>query len=281
MSKFSLLLTFALATLVGALEGHAQTSASAPPPRASLNLRTQISVGGAKVKVLRKRFYLFSGVKDKNRDPIDVNKDLIGRIRTAVVPSRDCFYCSQGASAAYIAWLQLKDCETPYCREITADDVQKVPEFADAYKQALVKYKNKPDIARLWLTPFLPAGRRDGFYLQRRQVVMSTLGGVTPLATVMTDPNQGQANFIDIDLTGLAKEEKKDGKDVPANTPPTQPFLFSNVVPIEVSGKFFTWICQVNLKPGANTITLPAASNGSCEVIIKDVPKCAGGACKQ
>lgn len=273
MSKLSLALT--LAALVGTAELRAQpANASVPFPKASLNVKTQLNMAGTKVKLLRKRFYLFAGITDKEREPLSINRDLISRIRAATVQSRDCFYCAQGASAAYMAWLHLKDCETPYCREITVDDVQNVPEFTEAYRLALVKYKNKPDLARKWLTPFLPAGRRDGYYLEQKQAVTKTLGGVAPIATVMTDPSQGQANFIDIQLTNPQKESEK-SKD------PTQPFLFSTVLPLEVAGKFYTWICTVKLKPGVNSITLPIATNNICEVIVRDIPKCVGGACKQ
>jgi hypothetical protein len=274
MSKLFPPLALVLAALVGAAEGRAQPSPVAPAARASLTVKTQLTIGGTKYKVLRKRLYLFNGIKDTDRDPLRVNDELNKRIRTATIQSRDCFYCSQGATAAYIAWLQLKDCETPYCREITADDVQKVPEFADAYKQALIRYKNKPDLARRWLTPFLPAGRRDGYYLLRKQAEAKTLGGVVPLATVMTDPSQGQANFIDI-LLSKPEKLKPDSKDA------TQPFVLSNVVPIELGGKFYTWICTVNLKAGSNAITLPVATNASCEVTVSEVPKCATGGCKQ
>lgn len=270
MSKLSPLLAIFLASLVGVATGNAQPA----PAKASLTVKTQLTIDGTKYKVLRKRFYLFTGIKDKDRDPLHVNEELNKRIRVANIQSRDCFYCTQGATPAYIAWLQLKDCETPYCRDITADDVQKVPEFAAAYQQALAKYKNKPDLARQWLTPFLPAGRRDGYYLLRKQAETTTLGGVVPLGTVMTDPTQGQANFIDIDLTRPEKL-KPDSKDA------TQPFLLSNLLPIELGAKSYTWICTVNLKPGSNAITLPTAKNASCEVIVRDVPKCTAGACKQ
>jgi hypothetical protein len=274
MSKLRPPLALVLAALVGAVAGRAQPPTAAQPVRASLTVKTIITTGGTRYKVLRKRFYLFSGINDKDRDPLHVNDELRKRIRGVTLQSRDCYYCEKGATAAYIAWLRLKDCETPYCREITADDVQKVPEFADAYKLALIKYKNKPELARQWLTPLMPPLIRDGYYKLKKNAEKTTLDGVAPVGTVMTDPGQGQANFIDLLLT-------KPEKLKPTSNDATQPFMLSNLLPIELGGKFYTWICTVNLKAGSNSITLPAATTDSCEVIVRDVPKCTPGGCKQ
>jgi len=258
MRNIRVCLLLTLAALAGAAAVGAQQ-----PAKASLILKTRMSLGGKQVKFSRKRFYLFRGGSD-------VNKALAERIKAAAYTSRDCFYCSQKASPEYMAWLQVADCESPYCREITADDTAKVPEFKAAYAKALTLYKNKPDLARTWLTTSMPPELRDGYYLQRKKATDGILSGVKPLATVMTDATSQQATFIDIFLTPGKESEK---------------FFVSNVLPFESGGKAYTWICEVDVKPSSNILTLPPAtaskSGSKCEVIAKDLPKCDSGGCKQ
>ena len=256
MSKLSLVLAITLAALVGAGQTSAQT-----PARSSLIVKTKMTIAGKKVELSRKRFYLFRG-------GIDTNKALADRIKSAAYTSRDCFYCSKRASPEYIAWLRVADCESPYCRDITADDVAKVPEFKAAYQKGLTAYKNKPDIAQKWVTTNMPPDLRDGYYLQRKQLADGILGDTKSLATVMTDATAQQAIFIDI-LLGSASEK----------------FVFSNVIPFEIGGKAYTWVCEVAMKPGANTFILPASDTTAhvktCDIVVKDLPKCGNGSCGQ
>ncbi|HEY2846299.1 MAG TPA: hypothetical protein VGI80_00690, partial [Pyrinomonadaceae bacterium] len=181
--------------------------------------------------------------------------------------SRDCFYCQQKASPEYIAWLKVADCESPYCRDITADDVAKVPEFKAAYQKSLVTYK-KPDIAQKWVTTNMPSALRDGYYLDRKKLADTIFAGTQPLATVMTDASSQQATFIDILVSGASEK-----------------FVFSNVIPFEIGGKAYTWVCEVALKPAANSFILPPSDTTAhvktCDVFVKDLPKCAGGSCTQ
>src|SRR6476469_7518824 len=156
MSKLSLVLTVALAGLVGVPQASAQA-----PAKSSLVVKTKITIAGKKVELSRKRFYLFRG-------GVDTNKALVERIKDASYTSRDCFYCQKRASPEYIAWLRVGDCESPYCRDITADDVAKVPEFKAAYQKSLVQYKNKADVAQKWVTTNIAPDLRDGYYLQRK-----------------------------------------------------------------------------------------------------------------
>jgi len=256
MSKLSLVLAIALAALVGATEARAQS-----PAKSSLILKTKMTIAGKKVELSRKRFYLFRG-------GLDTNKALADRIKAAAYTSRDCFYCSKKASAEYIAWLRLGDCESPYCRNITADDVAKVPEFKDAYQKALVQYKNKTDVAQKWVTTNMPPDLRDGYYLQRKQLTDTILADTKPLATVMTDASSQQATFIDILISGASEK-----------------FLISNVLPFEIGGKAYTWVCEVTMKPAANAFILPPSDTTAhvktCDIVVKDLPKCAGGSCTQ
>jgi len=256
MSKLSLVLAIALAALVTGQQVSAQASA-----KSSLVLKTKMSIGGKKVELSRKRFYLFRG-------GMDTNKALIDRIKAASYTSRDCFYCQKKASPEYIAWLRVGDCESPYCRDITADDVAKVPEFKAAYQKALVQYKNKADVAQKWVTTDMPSDLRDGFYLQRKTLADTILANTKPLATVMTDASSQQAIFIDLLLSGASEK-----------------FVLSNVIPFEIGGKAYTWVCEVTLKPAANSFILPPSDTTAhvktCDVVVKDLPKCANGSCTQ
>jgi hypothetical protein len=256
MPKFSLLFALALAALVGAGQASAQA-----PAKSSLVIKTKMTIGGKKVDLSRKRFYLFRG-------GADTNKALVDRIKAASYTARDCFYCEKKASPEYIAWLRVGDCESPYCRNITVDDVAKVPEFKAAYQKALIQYKNKADVAQKWVTTNMPPDLRDGYYLQRKQLADMILTDTKPLATVMTDASSQQAIFIDILLSGASEK-----------------FVISNVIPFEIGGKAYTWVCEVTMKPAANSFILPPSDTTAhvktCDVVVKDLPKCAGGGCAQ
>jgi hypothetical protein len=255
MSKLSLVLAIALAALVGVVNGHAQA-----PAKSSLIVKTKMTIGGKKIDLSRKRFYLFRG-------GLDTNKALADRIKAAAYTSRDCFYCSKKASPEYIAWLRVGDCESPYCRDITADDVVKIPEFKAAYQKSLATYK-KPDIAQKWVTTNILPDLRDGYYLQRKKLADTILGGTQPLATVMTDASSQQAIFIDLMLSGASEK-----------------FVLSNVIPYEINGKAYTWVCEITVKPAANSFILPpsdaSAHVKTCDVVVKDLPNCANGSCSQ
>ncbi len=254
MFKLSLVLAITLAALVGAGVGSAQA-----PAKSSLIIKTKMSIAGKKVDLSRKRFYLFRG-------GLDVNKALADRIKSAAYTSRDCFYCSKKASPEYIAWLRVADCESPYCRDITADDVAKVPEFKAAFQKGLIAYKNKSDIAQKWVTTNMPPDLRDGYYLQRKQLADTILADTKPLATVMTDATAQQATFIDL-LLGSASEK----------------FIVSNVIPFEIGGKAYVWVCEVTLKPATNSFILPPSDTTAhvktCDVVVKELPKCENGSC--
>lgn len=235
--------------------------------RGSLEISGRISAGGQQVKLKRKRFYLFRG-------GLEANKDLITRIKAANVTSRDCFYCKAKASAEYTAWLKTQDCESPYCREITTDDIAKVPEFQAAYQKGLKQFRNKPDVARKWLTTNLPPTIRDGFYLTRKTITTGLLGPTKPLQSSMTDSVSVVAIFIDIPL------------ELPAGKK-TETFLVSNLVPIEIGDKSYVWACEAEIGVGkkAKLAPLPIADTSKlikkCEVVVRNLPKCENGSCPQ
>lgn len=235
--------------------------------RGSLEISGRVSAQGQQVKLKRKRFYLFRG-------GLDANKEMIERIKAASVTSRDCFYCRAKASAEYTAWLKTEDCESPYCREITTDDIAKVPEFQAAYQKSLKQFRNKPAVAQKWLTTNLTPTLRDGFYLDRKNLTTGLLGGVKPLQSSMTDSVSVIAIFLDIPLN-LAAGKK------------TETFLVSNLVPIEIGDKSYVWACEAEIGAGkkAKIPPLPIADTSKlvkkCEVIVRNLPKCETGSCSQ
>ena len=236
----------------------------------SLEVAGRVKIPGQKeqFKLKRKRFYLFRG-------GLSANKALIDRLKTAEFTSRDCFYCQMKASPEYIAWLKAQDCESPYCRRITADDTAKVPEFQAAYQKSLKQFGGKPAIAMGWLTTNLAPSLRDGFYRQRKSLLDTILGGVKPEQSSMTDSVSVFAIFIDIPL----KAAETGGKS-------TETFLISNLVPFEIGSKSYLWACETEI--GSNKkakLQLLVPEDGKparkCEVIIKDLPVCTAGSCSQ
>ena len=235
--------------------------------RGSLEISGRVSIGASQIKIKRKRFYLFRG-------GLDANKEMIDRIKVAIVTSRDCFYCKAKASAEYTAWLKTGDCESPYCREITTDDIAKVPEFQAAYQKGLKQFRNKPNLAQKWLTTNLAPALRDGFYLMRKTLTASLLGTTKPIQSSMTDSVSVVAIFIDIPLNIAAGKK-------------TETFLVTNLVPIEIGDKSYVWACEAEIGPGkkAKLPTLPIPDSSKlvkkCEVVVRDLPKCENGSCGQ
>lgn len=229
----------------------------------SLEVTGRVKIGSKAEKITRKRFYLFQG-------GLEANKALVDRIKASNTTSRDCFYCQLKTSPAFIEWLKAGDCESPYCRDITREDAEKVPEFQAAYQKSLKQYRNKPDIAQKWLTTNLAPDLRDGYYRQRKSATDTILGGVKPIQSSMTDSVSVVAIFIDIPVKAEA------GK--------TETFLISNVVPIEIGTKSYLWACEVEIG-GAKKVKLPlqvpeaGKTIKKCEVIVKDLPVCAAGVC--
>jgi hypothetical protein len=229
----------------------------------SLELAGRVKIGTKVEKIKRKRFFLFRGGLESNRALID-------RMKAAAVTSRDCFYCQMKASPEFVAWLKAEDCESPFCREVTAEDTKSVPEFSAAFKKGLTQYRNKADIAQKWITTNLAPGLRDGYYLQRKAAAETVLQAVRPLQSSMTDSVSVRAMFIDIPLNLGGKT--------------TETFLISNVVPIEISGKSYLWSCEVEIGPTKKVllplqVPEPNKTVKKCEVTVRDLPACTAGAC--
>ncbi len=226
----------------------------------SLELSGRVKIGSKVEKVERKRFYLFRG-------GLEANKPLIERIKAASYTSRDCFYCQAKASPQFIAWLKTEDCESPYCRTVSTEDVTKVPEFQAAYQKGLKQFRNKPEVARNWLTTNLTPELRDGFFKQQKAQTATILGTKKPVQSSMTDSVSVVAIFLDIPLQLSGKT--------------TETFTVSNLVPIEIGGKGYVFTCEIDIG-ATKKIKLPQfqvndagkATSKKCDVVARDLAAC-------
>jgi hypothetical protein len=131
-----------------------------------------------KLKLARKRFYLSSS-------PFNLSNSV--NLKTA--PALRSFYSSAGASPQLIEWLEENHCETVYCRALTLEelrcegDSQKkcVPEFTEAYRNALAKLNGNQELARRMVTNYLPlssAKLRTGFFEAKTQWLKSAVEAI-------------------------------------------------------------------------------------------------------
>jgi len=217
------------------------------------------SAEGAK-DLPRKRFFLIPG-------SLEQNKLLIDKIKQTAGSSRECYYRTHGASTALIKWLKDNDCETLYCREIEdkyLSGPEAVPEFQKAFEQALNELKNR-EVARRWLTNYLPPEIRSAFYDEKQKAIQALLAGADAgtgpkVKSIMTD-RKGTAY-----LTNIA--------------PGT--YTISNVVASETDKTSIVWICEREVKAtdlGTAMKRPMILSNEKdpkvkCEVIERPLPAC-------
>ncbi len=230
----------------------------------SLELSGRVKIDGKQEKLSRKRFYLLKG-------GLNENKALIDRLRAAEIKSRDCYYSDAKASPQFICWLRAENCESPFCRSVEAGEIDKVAEFKAAYQKGLTQYKGRTDVARDWITTNMPPALVSGFYLERRRLTETLLGGSRPLQSSMTDSVTVRAIFIDIPVVPQA------GKKGEA-------FLVSNIVPIEFGGKSYLWACEVEIgteKPASLRLAVPEGNKPvkNCEVFVRELKVCNTESC--
>src|ERR1051326_8523029 len=190
------------------------------------------------------------GVIQINPDT-SANKSKLGRKR---------FYLSScpfnlAASPQLVSWLEENHCETIYCRQLTTpeakcesvDPNKCVPEFAAAYRNALVDLKDNAALALEMITnyPTLSAPKlRTGFYEARTEWLKngiakleSSFGGDYRIRTTVTDKD-GIGFFYDL---------------CPGS------YYISSVAPIDVDGVGMIWETAKPIKvdgpPNVNTAT--------------------------
>jgi hypothetical protein len=257
LSRFSLLSASFAALLALTFAGHTQTP---QVNRGVIRLKVKYKSDAGTRELPRKRFFLIKGT-------LTENQSLVERIKQTAVMSRDCYYRSHGASEALIKWLNDNDCESVHCREIEERYLtggEAVPEFKAAYEQALKEFKT-PELARRWLTVYIPAELREGFYDQRRDVTNGLINQAeitthAKVVSVMTD-RKGTAYMTDLD-------------------PGT--YTISNLVGSEINGRNVLWICEKEIKAvdlytamkRPFTLSNEKDPKVKCEAIERRLPAC-------
>ena len=208
----------------------------------------------------RKRFFLIKG-------SLDENKSLIEKIKQTEVLSRDCYYRAKGASAGLIKWLKDNDCESPYCREVEEkylSGADAVPEFPAAFEPALRELKDR-EVARRWLTNYLPPELRFGFYEQKQKALQALIAEAeaatkTPSMSIMTD-RKGTAYLTNIE-PGM--------------------YTISNLIGSETEKTSILWSCEREVKATDLGIAMKRPfmlSNErdpkvKCEIVERPLPVC-------
>jgi hypothetical protein len=227
----------------------------------SLEVSGRVKIDGKQEKLMRKRFYLLRG-------GLTENKPLVERLAAATIESRDCFYTRISASSEFICWLKTENCDSPYCRGISDEDITRVPEFRVAFDKGMRQFRGRRVVAADWLMTSLTPVLASGYYRQRRTEVTRLLGETEPLQSSMTDSVTVKSIFIDIPLSTGASEK----------------FLVTNILPIEFAGKSYLWACEVEIGAGKSmSLRLSIPEGGkpvkNCEVWVKELPICKTGAC--
>lgn len=237
----------------------AQTPSSiVTQPTGVIRLRVRVKEGESTKGLSRKRFFLVKGT-------LEQNKTLIEAIEQRNATSRDCYYRRLGASEALIKWLKESDCESVYCREIEAEDLDgsnAVPEFKLAVSAGETEFGSR-ELARKWLTVKLPEKVRDGFYKQRQEELRALIKRAeeisqAPVLSVMTD-TKGTAYFTEL---------------------PPGTYVVSNLVPGETGNTSISWNCEIQVKPGDLATEKPylisnvREKNVKCVGIEKPLPVC-------
>jgi hypothetical protein len=257
-----LLRLFALSTLLFALTSFLfafSTSGSTQEIKTGvLRLRVRVKIGETTKGLARKRFFLVPGTLEQNRALLDA-------IQNKPVVTRDCYYTRLGASPALINWLKEGDCESVYCREIAASDVEgpnSVPEFVTALSAGEKEFGNR-DTARKWITTNVPENLRDGFYKTRQTELQALIkqaetASGSKVLSVMTDRN-GTAYFTDL---------------VPGN------YLVSSLLPTQIESTSVVWNCEVLVKTGDLATEKPYQisnrkdRNVKCVAVERPLPIC-------
>jgi hypothetical protein len=257
VARITLIFSFCLLPLAFSFVAHTQSPQNAV---GVVRLKVRYKSAEGTKDLPRKRFFLISG-------SLEQNKSLIDRIKATNESSRECYYRSHGTSAALIKWLKDNDCETLYCREIEEKYLtgpEAVPEFQKAFEQAINELKNR-EVARRWLTNYLPPELRSGFYDEKQKRIQALLSG----AEVTTPPR----------VMSIMTDRK--GTGYLTNIEPGT-YIISNVVASETDRTSIRWICEREVKAtdlGTAMKRPMILSNEKdpkvkCEVIEQPLPAC-------
>ena len=177
-------------------------------------------------QLARKRFYLSSCPFNLDKIP-----------SAARPPTRRAYYTGVKASPQLLKWLEDNNCDTIYCRDLTAAEVGCksgeaicVPEFVSSYEEALRKLKGDAGLARKWVTnygPLAAAGLRTGFYEQK----MKWLDAVVKEAERAASLPAGAIRTAVTDRRGVAYFY-----DLCPGT-----YYISTLAPVEVGGEQIVW----------------------------------------
>ena len=233
---------------------------SPPPAHGVVRLKVKYKTASVTKELPRKRFFLIRGSLDENRN-------LIERIKQTTAPSRECYYRSKGASEALIRWLRENDCESVYCREVEdkyLSGAEAVPEFQTAFEQGLRELKDR-ELARRWLTNYLPAEIRSGFYAEKQKLVQAITSEAeantkASVMSVMTD-RKGTAYLTNIE-------------------PGT--YTISNLIASETEKTSILWVCEREVKATdlgtamkrPFTLSNEKDPKVKCEIVEKPLPAC-------
>lgn len=202
-----------------AVKSPAQTPTPSPPPSSApcapppacptiapsvIQLTATWQQDNKVTQLARKRFYL---------SPCPFNLEKVPTLGSA--PSRRSYYTSVKATLQLIKWLEANNCDTVYCRELRSEEVtckpgegDCVPEFVNAYNEALRKLDGKAELARKWITNYAPLASTElrlGYYTARMKWLDAAVAAVEKAAnlspgtikTAVTD-RRGVAYFYDL-----------------------------------------------------------------------------------
>lgn len=253
--------------MISLLSCQAADAQAVKAPTGTFYINGRAKAGTKTVTLKKKRFYLLRG-------GLEANRPLIDKIKSTRFTSRDCFYCQKKASTELIAWMKAGDggCDSPYCRDVTTEDIAKVPEFQAAHQKGLTQFKKKPVIADRWLLVNLDRSLLFGFFDERKRLVDDILtAGQSVMSAITDNGTSTSAIFVNIPLKSEAAEK----------------FVFSNIVPIEINNKAYVWICETDIGSAklvkSPILDAPDTSKviKKCEVIVHDLPVCNAGTCEQ
>lgn len=229
--------------------------AQAPAAGAGSILWRSANIKGpnSSIALARKRLFLFKG-------GLADNDALVKALSAAEITSRDCFYTSLKASPCLIKWLEEENCESPFCRKVTEEDVARVPEFKTAFDQGVALYKKRPDLALEWIFDLMPNNVLSGYPLKRR-TMLADLSKRFPFIQQVSTSSNAEGRFV-----GLAPGV----------------YTVTNLLPIEINQGSYVWLAQVEIKDTSLNATLVpnlSAKRDKWVFVRKDLKRCSTAEC--